>query len=132
MNQPLHLGVPELWLRPSPVLSFDVLYTFCTTRKSVATPRVGKRDGSHPKGYVPGTSVILRLFDGVREERLREQICITSIVSKPLRDFALEEFKDSVYHGVDWRIVQQELSFFEERPVADDEMVSIVEFSHIT
>jgi hypothetical protein len=125
-----HHENPELWFRPSPVLPFKDLLTFLDSGEITATPRLGKRDESHPKGYVPGTLATVRLFDERERQRLSRRVRIESVASKPLRDFAAADLEHIVY-SADWRVVQQVLSFFEGRPVAPDEVVSIVEFSYL-
>lgn len=96
-----------------------------------ATLRLGKRDGSHPKGYIPGTIATARLFDEARRERLSARVRITEIVSKPLRAIGARELASANY-PTDVRSAQRDLSFFEGRPVASSEMVSIVRFAHLT
>lgn len=119
MIQSHHHERPEIWFRPSPILPFTALSTLIETESIVATPRLGKRDGTHPKGYVPGTRATLRLFDDNKQEQLRKHVRITNVVSKPLRDVP------------DWQSVQQNLSFFEGRLVARDEIISLVEFLYL-
>lgn len=119
MNTPNHHEHSELWFRSSPTLPFGVLSTLIETEAITVTPRVGIRDGTHPKGYVPNTRVTLRLFDDVQQEQRTKQVCITKVVSKLLHDVS------------NWQSVQQDLSFFEGRPVAPDEIISLVEFSYL-
>ena len=119
MEQNHHHQNPEIWFRSSPTVSFEALSKLIETESIVATPRLGKRDEAHPKGYVPGTKATLRLFDDNQQEKLRKQVHITKVVSKPLRDFP------------DWQSVQKDISFFEDRPVALDEIVSLVAFSYL-
>ncbi len=124
----LHLACPELWFRPSLVLPFSVLSELFATHGLITTPRLGKRDGTHSKGYVPGTAAMVRLFDERWQEHLREDVCIVRVVSKPLRDFQVSELKDTVYNSVG--AMQQDLSFFDDnKPVGPDDIVSLVEFS---
>ncbi len=130
MDIPNHHANPEVWFRPSPALSFPVLFSFLERQDLTATLRLGRRDAEHPKGYIPGTVATLRLYDDARQERLTKRIRITRVASKPLRDFASSELSILV-HSPNWQSAQQELAFFEGRPVALDETVSIIEFAYL-
>lgn len=125
--KPDHHTHPELWFRPSPALSFAVLSKFFVDEEITATPRLGKRDGTHPKGYVPDTTATLRLFDDHQQEHLRRGVRITKIVTKPLKDFSVSELKDTLYRSIE--SMQQDLSFFEGRPVISSEIITLVAFS---
>ena len=125
-----HHAHPELWFRPSPALSSAVLSEFFGREERIATPRLGRRDGTHPKGYIPGTIATLRLFDEARQEQLHKQARIVSIVSKPLHDFAVSELEDMHYPS-DVESLRQDLSFFEGRPVTGGEIVTIVVCSYL-
>lgn len=126
-----HHGNPELWFRPSPVLPLEVLLEFFEREAITATPRLGKRDGTHPKGYVPSTIATVRLYDDQKCEVLTRSVRILGIVSKPLCEFKGTELEE-VHYLPDWQSLQQDLSFFEGRSVAEDELVSIVTFSYFT
>ncbi|HVB20077.1 MAG TPA: hypothetical protein VNF51_02205 [Candidatus Paceibacterota bacterium] len=117
MDKPNHHEHPELWFRPSPAMPLPALLSLIEKEEITETLRLGRRDGAHQKGYIPGTVATLRLFDADWQERLHKRIRVTNVVSKSLHEFP------------NWQSVQQELSFFENRPIALDEIVSIVEFS---
>ncbi|OYV27830.1 MAG: hypothetical protein B7W98_00915 [Parcubacteria group bacterium 20-58-5] len=119
MEKPNHHEHPELWFRPSPAMPLSVLLSLIESEHMTVTPRLGKRDATHPKGYQPGTVATIRLFDEDWKERLSKRVRITGITSKPLRAFADEPS------------LQEELSFFEGRPITPDETVSFVEFSYL-
>lgn len=129
MEKPNHHEHPELWFRPSPAMPLTVLLPFLEREDITATFRLGKRDGTHPKGYIPGTIATIRLFDEEGKERLCKQVRITHVISKPLSDFAAAELTNSACYLTE--SVRQDLSFFEGRPVALDEIASLVAFSYL-
>ncbi|MFZ3043521.1 MAG: hypothetical protein WA058_00185 [Minisyncoccia bacterium] len=131
MNQPNHHQHPEIWFRPSPALSLEVLSELIETGNITATPRLGKRDAEHPKGYIPGTVATLRLHDANRQEKFCMRVRIENVCSKPLRDLGVMELGSVAYYVQGLPSVQQDLSFFEGRPVAADEMVSVIKFSYL-
>ncbi|MEK7144430.1 MAG: hypothetical protein AAB794_01025 [Patescibacteria group bacterium] len=130
MDQSNHHDQPELWFRPSPAMSFSALLSLFEVEEITATPRLGKRDAMHPKGYVLGTVVTARLFDENRQERIHKKVYIDRVTSKLLRDITGFELKETRYRSAS--LLQEDLSFFEGRSVALDEVVSIVEFSYLT
>jgi hypothetical protein len=113
-----HQECPELWFRPSPTLPFEVLSGQIRRREMTQTFRLGKRDGTHPKGYVPGTLALLRLFDSDNTEREHACVRIMHVESKSLRDFD------------GWESIRSQLSFFEGRTIASTEHVSVVTFAY--
>lgn len=126
----IHHKNPELWFRPSPVLPLEVLLEFFEREAITATPRLGKRDGMHPKGYVPGTTAMVRIYDNQKCELLSRRIRILGVADKPLCEFGGTELEEAHYPP-DWQSLQKDLSLFEGRPVARDELVSIVTFSYL-
>ncbi len=130
MDTPNHHGHPELWFRPSPTMPFAVLSKCIGEEEMTTTLRLGKRDGSHPKGYIPGTIATVRVFDDERREQLSKKVQIQRVVSKRLADLEHSELT-SICNGSGVSQVQQDLSFFEGRPVASDETVSLVEFTYL-
>ena len=130
MDQSNHHDQPELWFRPSPSMSFSALLSLFEVEEITATPRLGKLDAMHPKGYVLGTVVTARLFDENRQERIHKNVYIDRVTSKLLRDITGFELKETRYRSAS--LLQEDLSFFEGRSVALDEVVSIVEFSYLT
>jgi len=129
MDIPNHHEHPELWFRPSPVLPFPVLFPLFEKEKITATFRLGKRDHMHPKGYIPGTEAAVHLYDDAWQEKLRTNVRVEKVVSKSLNAFVKAELEDTAYHSIE--SVQQDLSFFEKRPIASDEMISLVIFSYL-
>ncbi|HUX81053.1 MAG TPA: hypothetical protein VMV38_01895 [Candidatus Paceibacterota bacterium] len=127
MKQNHHHAHPEIWFRPSPSLSFEVLSKFFVGEEITATPRFGKRDETHPKGYVPGTVATLRLFDDAQQEQIQRQVRITKIVAKPIQDFSPEELKETKYHSLE--SIREDLSFFEGRPVHANDIITLVTFA---
>lgn|ERR1035437_9898309 len=127
-----HHRNPEFWFGPiqSPVLPSEVLFELFKEEKLIATPRLGKRDGTHPKGYVPGTVATVRLYNNQKCELLNRRVRILGVVSRPLCEFGGAELEEAHYPP-DWQSLQQDLSLFEGRPVARDELVSIVTFSYL-
>lgn len=124
-----HHDNPQLWFRPSPALPSAVLSSSLEKETITATLRLGKRDASHWKGYIPGSTVTLRLYDEAGLEVLSRRIRITRVLIKPLQDFTDAEL--ALTRSTDWQSAQQELSFFERRPVAPDEPVTLVEFTYL-
>jgi hypothetical protein len=129
MHNENHRENPELWFRPSPVLPLQALSEFIDIEMLRATPRLGKRDGGHPKGYIPGTRATLRLFDALGQERLVRPVLITDVISRPLRDLTASHLRNILY-STDWRVVLNHLSFLEGRLIDPSEVVSVVEFSY--
>ena len=123
-----HHRNPEFWFRSSPARPLEVLLELFEREAITATPRLGKRDGTHPKGYVPGTTATVRIYNNQKCELLSRRILIDSVVSKPLCEFGGIELQEAQYPP-DWQSLQQDLSFFEGRPIAANEQVSIVKFS---
>ncbi len=131
MDLPNHHEHPELWFRPSPTLPFDVLSKSLAREELTVTHRLGKRDGTHPKGYVPGMIVTVRLFDDIRRERMRTRVRIVSITSKPLSEFDGSELGNGFRRAMDWQSLQRDFAFFEGIPIEPDELVSSVEFTYL-
>jgi len=129
MNKNNHHEHPELWFRSSPILPMDVLCEFFDNQKITATPRLGKRDDAHEKGYVPGQIATLRVLDDNWKEYFSCQIRIMDVKIKPLEKLVLEDLEGSMYK--DWKTVQSDLSYFERRVIEDKETVSVIEFSYI-
>jgi hypothetical protein len=130
MKKNSHADRPEIWLRPSPGISFKVLSMFIDIRTMTATPRLGARNGAHTKGYKPGQVVLLRLFDEKNVERLQRTVRIEDVTIRPLRELTPDDLHDTVlYHN--WREVRRELSFFEKRPIEEREDASVIGFSYL-
>jgi hypothetical protein len=95
-----------------------------------ATPRLGARDATHPKGYEPGQVVILRVLDENNEECLRHTVRIDTVTVRPIAELTSDDLQNALpYH--DWRDVQHDLSLFEQRPIDADEEASIIEFPYL-
>ena len=130
MEKNTHADRPEIWLRPSPGISFSVLSTLIDIRTMTATPRLGARNGGHPKGYKPGQVVSLRVFDEKNVERLQRSVRVEAVTIRPLQELTPQDLHDTVlYHS--WQDAQRDFSFFEKRPVAPNEDASIIEFSYL-
>ncbi|MFH1178633.1 MAG: hypothetical protein V1711_02855 [bacterium] len=130
MNKNNHHEHPELWFRSSPILPTDVLCELFDSQKITATPRLGKRDGAHEKGYIPGQIATLRVLDDNWKEYFSCQIRIMGVKIKPLEQLVPEDLKGSILYR-DWKAVQSDLSYFEKRAIEDKETVSVIEFSYI-
>lgn len=126
-----HKKDPWICLQPSPNLSLEVLSTFIEIGSITATPRLGARNGDHPKGYTPGVVATLFLHDYTGTKHLSSRaIRIEAVTIRPLQELTPDDLHNTVwYHN--WQDVQQELSYFEKRPVTDDEDVSIIKFSYL-
>ena len=125
-----HKGRPEIWLRPSPSLSLEVLLTFIEIRSITATPRLGARNGTHSKGYEPGDTAILRVFNAAGIEQLKKDIRIDAVTIRPLKQLKRSDLHHTISYN-SWKDVQRDLSFFEKRPIKDNEDTSIIEFSYL-
>jgi|ERR1035437_6124118 hypothetical protein len=120
---------PEVWFRPSPLASFDVLLTLFQNREITITPRLGVRNGFHPKGYKPGQLVTLRLFGDDKQEKVSLKIRVDDIRIQPLNMVQQADLAGSHFYR-SWADVQRELSFFEDRSVEPVECVSLIRFSY--
>ena len=125
-----HRDNPELWLRPSPKLPFEVLSTLIESRLMTATPRLGARDNNHPKGYEPGQVVTLKVLDGEGGDFLHLPVLIKQVIVRQLSLLTENDLQRiPPYH--DWREVQHDFSLFEGRPIGETEEASIIEFSYL-
>ena len=131
MGQQNHHDNPEIWFRPSPMFPSTVLSKLILNREITATPRMGIRDSSHPKGYNNGQIVTLRMFDDDWKETMNLRVCVKAVRSKRLQDLIEVDLVNTVGYRTGWKSVQQDLSFFEGRVVEMCEMVSLVEFDYI-
>ena len=125
-----HKDRPEIWFRPSPKVPLAVLSELIANKRVTATPRFGARNGDHPKGYTRGGIAVLRVFDDTNTEHLNRTVRIETIVVSPLRQLTPIDLRNTLSYK-NWKEVQRELSFFEKRPVGDDEDASIIEFSYL-
>ncbi|MDR3547608.1 MAG: hypothetical protein P4M11_04940 [Candidatus Pacebacteria bacterium] len=121
-----------MWFRPSPKMPSHVLLGLIENHRITATPRLGVRDESHPKGYRPDQEVTLRAFDEQGKEMLTKRARIVAIRSKQLQDLVSDDLDRSDMCSLDWESVRQKFSFFEARPLPAQELISIVEFTYIT
>jgi hypothetical protein len=126
-----HKTHPEIWLQPSPPhLSLNVLSTLIEIRSLTATPRLGARNSTHPKGYEPGQIAMLRVGDERGHEHLKRRVRIEAVTIKPLQNLTPDDLHHTVSYN-SWEEVQRDLSFFEKRPVKENEDTSIIEFSYL-
>ncbi len=125
-----HKNHPEIWLRPSPRLSLEVLSTLVESRCIMATPRLGARNGDHPKGYEPGQVAMLRVLDDSGTEHLSRMIRIESVIVRPLRQLTPDDLENTFPYK-NWEEVRSDLSLFEKRQIDDSEQASVVEFSYL-
>ena len=124
-----HQDHPEIWVRPSPRLPLQVLSALIESRIITATPRLGVRDGNHPKGYRPGDTVTLRVLDAEGAVQLSLPVRIEAVIIRPLRQLTPDDLQNT-YPYQSWEEVQRDLSFFEKRPIGDCEKASVIEFSY--
>jgi len=125
-----HKDHPEIWLRPSPKLPLEVLSTLVESRCITATPRLGARNGDHPKGYEPGQVATLRVLDDTGAEHLSRMVRIESIVIRPLQELTPGDLENTFPYKV-WEEVRSDFSLFEKRQIDYSEQASIVEFSYL-
>jgi hypothetical protein len=126
----LYESRPEIWLRPSPRLSLDVLLALIEAGSLTATPRLGVRDGTHAKGYSPGDTATLRVLDEKDQEQLRKRVRICSLITRQLSALT-EKDLEFAFPYKRWEDVQADLSFFEGRDVNDQEDATIVTFTYV-
>ncbi|HUD03167.1 MAG TPA: hypothetical protein VMR46_04140 [Candidatus Paceibacterota bacterium] len=120
---------PELWFRPGKI-PLPVLLSFIESRLLTATPRLGARNGAHPKGYKPGQEVLLRVLDEDDVEHLRQNIRIDEILIRRLSELTPNDLRNTLpFHT--WEEIQASFSQFEGRPVHGHEDVSIITFSYL-
>ncbi len=129
---PAHEANPRLAFHASPMTTLPVIIHLVEAGVLIATPRLGVRDRSHPKGYFPGQLVTLQVCQGDHEVVLSRQVRIVSLLSKPLSELTGCELRRTRLYSAGWTAVQHDLSFFERRPIAENEMITIVEFSYVT
>jgi hypothetical protein len=125
-----HKDHPEIWLRPSPILPLDVLSALIESRVITATPRLGARNGTHPKGYTEGQVALLRVLNDAGTEQLSRSIRIKSVTIRPLRQLRPDDLQNTFPYQ-NWKEVQRDLSHFEKRAVGDNEETSVIEFSYL-
>ena len=87
---------PEIWLRPSPNIPLPVLSGFVESRLLKATPRLGARDSTHPKGYEPGQTVTLLVLDNQGEEHLRLFVRIEAVTIRQLSQLTPGALKNTL------------------------------------
>lgn len=123
-------ATPELWFRASPAAPFEVLSALIASGRLTATLRLGKRNGTHHKGYVPGEKAVVRLFDNSGHEMMNRVVEITDVYTRPLRALTETDFdRLRVYRIV--TAASRDLAFFERRPISHAEDVSIVSFRYL-
>lgn len=122
-----HNTHPELWFRPVPQMSGRGIVALINCGTLIATPRLGKRDESHEKGFAPGQQVTLRVFDHQDAEHWRKKVRIVGLRIKLLSGLTLDDLHGTLYHH--WEEVQSDLSYFERRLVAPNEHTTIVRFA---
>ncbi len=125
-----HATNPEVWFRPNSRLSLDRLVGLMRSGELVATPRLGIRDRHHPKGYVPGQRVTLRVFDAAGAERLTASIKVEHLCIKPLSRLTKQDLLGTMMYD-DWHQIQSDLSGFEGKVLDEENMVTIVAFSYV-
>ena len=126
----IHAENPELWFRPSPFVSLIKLEELISERRLTATIRCGKRDLTHEKGYVPEQLVTLRLFDHTNQQILLKEIRIQSVESFQVNSIEWKHIDLLMVYN-DYQSIKEDLSFFERRPIGDDEFVSLVRFQYV-
>ncbi|HWP61758.1 MAG TPA: hypothetical protein VN495_04085 [Candidatus Paceibacterota bacterium] len=124
-----HYKNPELWFRPSPHHTLEMLRYLIDVSALRATLRLGERTYRHPRGYFLGQDVTLRLFDGKDgEEVLRRPIRVVSVVDQPLMMLTGPQLAVTRLYSAGWKAAQSDLSYFAERTVEGDETVTLIEF----
>ncbi len=122
-----HKKDPHLWFRPSERLSKGALVALLECGTITATPRLGVRDAAHPKGYYPGQTVTVRVFDEKDEVRFERWARITKVIPRTLNMLTAEDlFHARPYDS--WEDVFKEFSRFENRELSPNEEVTIVHF----
>lgn len=121
----------EIWLQPHPWLTLAELRRLIEEQGITATPRLGGRDHTHPKGYNIGQQTWLVLKDETGREQRRERIEITGLDLRPLANFDALSLWGCGFSYQSWLDIQHVLIFFEKRPIRPDETVTIVRFDYL-
>ena len=125
-----HRESPEIWFKPSPKASFDVLLELIVSKKLFISPRLGARDELHPKGYKRSQVATLRLFDDMGGEKVSLKIRIEDVKIKRLKRIEESDLVGSHFYGQS-RDLEEDLSFFEGRDIMPEEDVSLINFSYL-
>ena len=120
----------EIWLRPAPRGTAEVLLQLVDSGELTSTPRLGVRDATHEKGYIPGEQALLRVLNSEGQEVRSRPIRIETIVPKRMVDLQPADLVGSQLYN-SWQEVQHDLSRFERHTLAPEEMVSIITFSYL-
>ena len=125
-----HRESPEIWFKPSPKASFDVLLELIVSKKLFTSPRLGARDELHPKGYKRGQVATLRLFDDMGGEKVSLKIIIEDVKVRRLKTIEESDLVDSHFYR-QAKDLQEDLSFFEGQDIMPEEDVSLISFSYL-
>jgi hypothetical protein len=121
---------PEAWCREGPNSPQSTLLMLIKNRHITATPRLGVRDENDEKGYVPQETATLRIRDIAGRDLHIAFVQIKKLVSKPLNELTADDLAETVLY-FDWRMVQEDLSYFHGQPIAPTEMVTIVHYRYL-
>ncbi len=124
-------GNQQIWVRPSPCVSEDVLLALVGNRGMTASPRLGGRSPGDAKGYVGGETIALRVLDAEHNDLLPpRRVRVERVFEKRFCELTSGDLRrTSVYRN--WRDVQSDLAFFYQRAIDERDTVSIVEFSYL-
>ena len=121
----------ELWFRPHPWALLAELTELIKNRCLTATPRLGIRDGAHPKGYDIGQKTDLKLFNYEDEPVLVESVEVTDLLFKPMDKLIRPDLRGCEPSCQSWRTTRNILSFFEQRALHPGEWSTIVRFAYL-
>lgn len=128
--------VPELWFRPLGWYGIAALGADIRNRTITATPRLGTRDASHPKGYRVGAVAQLRIFDadGAEATELRAEVTITALTVKPVCEIRTDDLTGCgrLFERRHPQALAETLGCYASRRIGRNEPVTIVRFSYGT
>ena len=121
----------ELWFRPNPKVALFELQRLITQRALRTTLRLGVRDATHPtKGYTPGQTVTLRIYDSQGEQQHVTRVAVTAVTVRRLNELTPQDLVGCEPTLRTWRDAQVMLSSFERHGVPPDAPVTVVSFTY--
>jgi len=119
-----------VWFRKSPAVGEAALVALVDRGDLNATIRIGASHEWHPKGYVVGDEVPIRVKDAASNDLLVRRARVTEVVIKRLCLFAPCELVHTIFYK-SWRDALHDLVFFEGNPVDADPIATLVRFEYV-
>ena len=124
-----HSTQPQLWFRRSPRFSARAIAALIEGGQASATPRLGVRDATHPKGYWPGQLVELIVLNDDGSKYWSTTRRITDLhIRKPMHTLTPEDLQHTFFYN-NWEDVYKDLEHFEDKGISPDAGATIVEWS---